>query len=131
MRYCFICENYPIKKKTNVGPVCSYCYRYLMHQGLFECKPFEFKKVTKKKKSTRLKLWKISQVCEICRMPIQNYIDCSVDHIIPISKGGPLSNYKNLQLAHKSCNNLKADKLFIKNYPLYLYFRYKKYFLTC
>ena len=36
----------------------------------------------------------------------------TVDHIIPISKGGHPSDLDNLQLAHRMCNRLKSDKLF-------------------
>ena len=35
---------------------------------------------------------------------------CSKDHIIPLAKGGEHS-WDNIQLAHRICNSLKADKV--------------------
>lgn len=39
----------------------------------------------------------------------------TVDHIIPIAKGGHPSALDNLQLAHWTCNRQKSDKLFKDN----------------
>lgn len=36
----------------------------------------------------------------------------TVDHIIPVAKGGHPSSLDNLQLAHWTCNRQKSDKLF-------------------
>ena len=44
--------------------------------------------------------------CGICGRLLRD--DVTIDHRVPISKGGK-SVYKNLQLAHKACNNAKAD----------------------
>lgn len=49
-------------------------------------------------------------VCAICGNPIETMKDCTIDHIIPISKGG-LTTIENCQLAHKSCNVKKGDKV--------------------
>ena len=35
----------------------------------------------------------------------------SIDHIVPINRGGHPSDISNLQLAHWTCNRQKADKL--------------------
>ena len=35
----------------------------------------------------------------------------TVDHIIPLAKGGHPSDLANLQLAHRWCNRQKSDKL--------------------
>lgn len=35
----------------------------------------------------------------------------TVDHIIPVDKGGHPSDLSNLQLAHRWCNRWKSDKL--------------------
>jgi len=35
----------------------------------------------------------------------------SVDHIIPLNKGGHPSDINNLQLAHWICNRMKSDKM--------------------
>lgn len=49
-------------------------------------------------------------VCAICGKPIGTMKDCTIDHIIPISKGG-LTTIENCQLAHKNCNVKKGDKI--------------------
>jgi hypothetical protein len=56
-------------------------------------------------------------VCGICGMPVDkslkypNPMSPTVDHIIPISRGGHPSDMDNLQLAHWICNRKKSDKL--------------------
>jgi 5-methylcytosine-specific restriction endonuclease McrA len=39
----------------------------------------------------------------------------TVDHIIPVAKGGHPSSLDNLQLAHWTCNRQKSDKIFKTN----------------
>lgn len=57
-------------------------------------------------------------VCGICGKPVDlslKYGDpmaATIDHIIPIAKGGHPSDIENLQLAHWTCNRQKSDKLF-------------------
>ena len=59
------------------------------------------------------------QLCGICGMPVDKKIKYphplspSVDHIIPVSKGGHPSDLANLQLAHRWCNRAKSDKLLV------------------
>jgi 5-methylcytosine-specific restriction endonuclease McrA len=57
-------------------------------------------------------------VCGICGQPVDKSIKDprdpmapTIDHIIPISRGGHPSDISNLQLAHRWCNRQKADKL--------------------
>lgn len=56
-------------------------------------------------------------VCAICGLPVDKTLPFpdpmspTVDHIIPIAKGGHPSDISNLQLAHLYCNNQKRDKL--------------------
>lgn len=56
-------------------------------------------------------------VCAICGLPVDKSLKSphplspSVDHIIPISKGGDPAALDNLQLAHRTCNRMKSDKL--------------------
>ena len=55
--------------------------------------------------------------CAICGRPVDfslKYPDpmcATVDHIIPIAKGGHPSDIENLQLAHFQCNRRKGEGL--------------------
>lgn len=55
-------------------------------------------------------LWRDGRRCAICGKKIKNLDDLTIDHIIPLAKGGEnvLENY---QLAHRACNETKADML--------------------
>jgi 5-methylcytosine-specific restriction endonuclease McrA len=54
-------------------------------------------------------------VCQLCLGKIKKNskqndpLEATLDHIIPISKGGEHS-YKNVQCAHRQCNAVKSDK---------------------
>lgn len=56
-------------------------------------------------------------VCALCGQPVDKNLkyphplSATVDHIIPLTKGGHPSDIENLQLAHFVCNRQKADKL--------------------
>ena len=56
-------------------------------------------------------------VCALCGKPVDfslKYPDpmcATIDHIIPINKGGSPSDISNLQLAHFCCNRAKSDRL--------------------
>lgn len=54
------------------------------------------------------RLWRRSHVCGLCKNEITEYKDASVDHIIPISRGG-LNHHSNYQLTHVKCNNEKGS----------------------
>ncbi len=47
-------------------------------------------------------------ICAICGRQIDNMKDCTIDHIIPISKGGR-TTVENCQLAHFACNQKKGN----------------------
>lgn len=47
-------------------------------------------------------------VCAICGKEITDMKDCTIDHIIPISKGG-MTTIENCQLAHFGCNQKKGS----------------------
>jgi 5-methylcytosine-specific restriction endonuclease McrA len=63
------------------------------------------------------KIMMTQSVCGICGRPVDKtlrYPDPmapTVDHIVPIAKGGHPSDIDNLQLAHFCCNRAKSDKL--------------------
>ena len=56
-------------------------------------------------------------VCALCGRPVDMELKApdpmspTVDHIIPVSKGGHPSDMNNLQLTHWICNRMKSDKL--------------------
>lgn len=60
-------------------------------------------------------LRKTATVCALCGMPLDkslkypNPLSISIDHIIPISRGGK-STIDNLQATHLMCNKVKGDK---------------------
>ena len=55
--------------------------------------------------------------CGICGKPVDKSLKWphplspTVDHIIPVDKGGHPSDIANLQLAHFTCNRWKSDKM--------------------
>ena len=65
----------------------------------------------------RQKILKTQTICGICGKPVDfsykypHPLSPTVDHIIPVSKGGHPSDIQNLQLAHRCCNREKSDKL--------------------
>lgn len=64
------------------------------------------------------KILATQDTCGICGRPVDktlHYPDpqsATIDHIIPIAKGGHPSDISNLQLAHFSCNRAKSDKVY-------------------
>lgn len=60
-------------------------------------------------------------VCAICGQPVDkrlkfpNPLSPSIDHIIPIAKGGHPADIENLQLTHLKCNQVKATKIVYEN----------------
>lgn len=49
-------------------------------------------------------------VCGLCGGPIASLEEATQDHVIPVSQGGP-DALANVQLAHRSCNELKGNAL--------------------
>ena len=68
--------------------------------------------------AARQKILKTQTTCGICGKPVDfsykypHPLSPTVDHIIPVSKGGHPSDISNLQLAHRWCNRAKSNKLF-------------------
>ena len=62
------------------------------------------------------KIYRTQTVCGICGRPVDfslkypHPLSATIDHIIPVSKGGHPSDIENMQLAHFSCNRQKSDK---------------------
>ena len=63
-------------------------------------------------------------VCGICGQPVDMTLKSphpmspSIDHIIPLDKGGHPSDLANLQLAHRACNRAKSNKMFMMERPI-------------
>jgi hypothetical protein len=51
-----------------------------------------------------------SDVCGICGARIRRYEDSTVDHIIPLFRGGPKTR-ENEQISHRDCNQFKGNLL--------------------
>lgn len=70
----------------------------------------------------RKKVLASEDICAICgqrvdkKLKYPHPMSATVDHVIPVSKGGHPSDISNLQLAHFYCNRQKSDKL-IDNVP--------------
>lgn len=46
-------------------------------------------------------------ICGLCEKPILRMKDATIDHIVPLAKGGT-DEYENMQLAHYDCNQEKG-----------------------
>ena len=63
------------------------------------------------------KIYATQTICGICGKPVDfqkkypHPMSPSIDHIIPVAKGGHPSDPDNLQLAHWICNRQKSYKL--------------------
>lgn len=67
--------------------------------------------------SNKKKIYATQTVCGICGKPVDfafkypHPLSPTIDHIIPVARGGHPSDISNLQLAHFTCNRQKSDKL--------------------
>ena len=66
----------------------------------------------------KARIYKTQCICGICGKPVDfslkypHPLSATIDHIIPIDRGGHPSDIDNLQLAHFTCNRTKSDKLY-------------------
>lgn len=66
----------------------------------------------------RKRIMATQNTCGICGHPVDyslkspHPMSATIDHIIPVAKGGHPSDIDNLQLAHWTCNRQKSDKIF-------------------
>lgn len=71
----------------------------------------------------RKRIMMSESICGICGRPVDMSLKApdpmspTVDHIIPINKGGHPSDINNLQLAHWICNRMKSDKVIEPSRP--------------
>lgn len=67
--------------------------------------------------SNKKKIYMTQTVCGICgklvdfSLKFPHPMSPTIDHIIPVAKGGHPSDLSNLQLAHFCCNRQKSDKI--------------------
>lgn len=67
--------------------------------------------------SNKKKIYATQTVCGICGNPVDfsvkfpDPLSPTIDHIIPLDKGGHPSDISNMQLAHFWCNRQKSNKL--------------------
>ena len=67
--------------------------------------------------AAKQKILKTQTICGICGKPVDfsyknpHPLAPTVDHIIPVSRGGHPSDISNLQLAHRCCNRAKSNSL--------------------
>lgn len=67
------------------------------------------------------RIFATQNTCGICGHPVDfslkppHPMSPTIDHIIPVAKGGHPSDIDNLQLAHWTCNRQKSDKIFRSN----------------
>jgi 5-methylcytosine-specific restriction protein A len=59
-----------------------------------------------------------SPLCHYCQVQITNKADATMDHIVPLVRGGR-SVKGNIVVACKSCNNAKKDQL-VMDWPSYM-----------
>jgi len=72
--------------------------------------------------TNRKRILASQDVCGICGKPVDKSLkyphpmSATVDHIIPLDRGGHPSDLANLQLAHFCCNRQKSNRL-MENAP--------------
>ena len=80
-------------------------------------RPDKFGRQRSQFESNKAKILATQTVCGICGKPVDKSfkfphpLSPSIDHIIPVDKGGHPSDMANLQLSHLCCNRFKSDKL--------------------
>ena len=62
------------------------------------------------RKWKRAELWAKSRICGICNKELPGIDRCTIDHIVPVSRGGT-NDLSNLQLTHNKCNNVKGNMM--------------------
>jgi 5-methylcytosine-specific restriction endonuclease McrA len=74
------------------------------------------RKTTDKKIATAI-VKRMPMVCHLCGGPIDPSLrfpdpaSLTVDHVVPVSRGGNMTDAANLRPAHFRCNRLKSDRL--------------------
>lgn len=71
--------------------------------------------------TNRARVLATQTICGICGKPVDKSLKfpdrmcATVDHIIPVDRGGAKSDIDNLQIAHFCCNRQKSNKLMLED----------------
>lgn len=90
-------------------------------QGMAHSRPDKDGVFRKELQRNKKIVYASQNICGICGLPVDmnlkypNPMCPSIDHIIPIAKGGHPSALENLQLVHLGCNRSKGDKILLRN----------------
>jgi 5-methylcytosine-specific restriction endonuclease McrA len=63
---------------------------------------------SKQRRQKRLMLFEAGEKCFVCGQGFNKFEDATLEHIVPLAKGGKWAN-SNLSLSHKKCNLRKGD----------------------
>ena len=120
---CAYCENHFLSKKQRAKFCSRECLKKFSNKERDNVRREQLKKNGKYEWSITIpKLIKRDKVCKLCgrAVDITDIVDAkgtkiagdnypSIDHIIPVSKGGT-HTWDNVQLAHRGCNTNKNNK---------------------
>lgn len=72
--------------------------------------PHEGRSLAKKKRlrQIRLRLWEQNPIFFVCNQRIQDYADCSLEHVVPKSLGGKDDEF-NFAVSHRNCNQFRKN----------------------
>lgn len=59
---------------------------------------------------SKRRLWRLGHYCGICGEPLDSIDEATVDHVVPLARGGS-NRFENLQLAHPDCNTHRGANL--------------------
>lgn len=62
---------------------------------------------------TKRNLWQKSKDCFFCKRRIESFSEASIEHVIPLGKGGS-NRMNNLALSHEKCNHERGNSMGIK-----------------
>lgn len=64
--------------------------------------------LSKKLKALRFDMWTRHPICFVCNCLIQDYSECSLEHVVPRSLGGT-NRPRNLSISHSNCNQYRKN----------------------
>lgn len=59
-------------------------------------------------RSLRLNLWNKNPSCFVCKNSIEEFIQCTLEHIVPLLLGGR-DHKRNLAISHSACNSKRGN----------------------